>query len=295
MSADKGSGWLLAAIRPRTLPASLVPVLVGSAVAGHRGAFESSIAALALLAAVLLQIGTNLLNDYGDHVRGADGEDRIGPSRASQSGAVDPRRVALVGGAALLGAALVGGFLIVRGGWPVVWIGLGSLIAAVAYTAGPFPLAYNGLGEVFVFAFFGPVAVLGTEYLQAGDVSGAGVVSSVSIGALAAAILLVNNIRDVDGDARAGKRTIVVRLGRDAGRKLYETALVAGFGAPLIGWMMGALPATALLSLLAVPLARPPIRAVLGTTEGPPLNEALASTARLELAFGVLLSAGLLL
>lgn len=289
------SSWLPAAVRPRTLPASVVPVLVGSAVAAHRGAFEPVIATLALLTALFLQIGTNLVNDYGDHVRGADGADRIGPARASQSGEVDPRHVAVAGGIALSFAALVGGMLILRGGWPVVWIGLGSLVCAVAYTAGPFPLAYHGLGEVFVFAFFGPVAVLGTEYLQAGDVSAGGVFSSLAIGVLAAAILLVNNVRDVEGDARAGKRTIVVRLGREAGRRLYVGALLGGFGALLVGVAVGALPRSALLAWLVAPLAGAPLRAVLRETDGPALNAALAQTARLELGFGALLSLGLLL
>lgn len=295
MSDRRPSAWLPAAIRPRTLPASVVPVLVGSAVAAGRGTFEPVVATLALLTAFFLQVGTNLVNDYGDHVRGADGEDRIGPDRASQSGAVDPRHVALAGGIALSCAAMVGGMLIVRGGWPVVWIGLGSLACAVAYTAGPFPLAYHGLGEVFVFAFFGPVAVLGTEYLQAGDVSRAGMFASVAIGVLAAAILLVNNVRDVEGDARAGKRTIVVRLGREAGRRLYVAALAGGFGAILVGVALGALPWGALLAWLVAPLARAPLQAVLHETEGPVLNEALAQTARLELGFGALLSLGLVL
>ncbi|MDG2307146.1 MAG: 1,4-dihydroxy-2-naphthoate polyprenyltransferase [Candidatus Binatia bacterium] len=294
MSESRAS-LLLSAIRPRTLPASLVPVVVGSAVAGHGGAFDPAIAGLAILAAVLLQIGTNLINDYGDHVRGADGDDRIGPSRASQSGEVDPKQVALLGGTALLGAALVGVLLIAHGGWPIVWIGVGSLLAAVAYTAGPFPLAYHGLGEVFVFAFFGPVAVLGTQYLQAGEISAGGVAASVAIGALAAAILLVNNVRDVEGDTRAGKRTIVVRLGRRAGRALYVLALALGFGAPLVGWLAGWLPAGALVAWLSLPLGISPLRTVLTTTEGPPLNEALANTAKLELAFGIAFAVGMLL
>lgn len=281
------------ALRPRTWPASLAPVLVGSAAAFHAGGFVPAVAALACATALLLQISTNLVNDWGDHVRGADGEDRIGPARASQSGGVDPRHVALAGGAALAAAAAVGALLIVRGGWPVVWIGLGSLVAAVAYTAGPFPLAYHGLGEVFVFAFFGPVAVLGTEYVQAGVVSDAGVAASIAMGALAAAILLVNNVRDVDGDARAGKRTIVVRLGRRAGRALYAIAVAIAFGGVIGGGIGGWLPRTTFAVLLALPLVRAPLSAVLTRTDGASLNAALAATARLELVFGVLLAAGL--
>ncbi len=292
-SAGRAALWV-SALRPRTLPASLVPVMVGSAVAAHRGGFDAGVAGLALGAAIFLQIATNLVNDWGDHVRGADDDARIGPARASQSGAVDPRHVAMAGVTALLGAAVVGAFLIARGGWPIFWIGLASMVAAAAYTAGPFPLAYHGLGEVFVFLFFGPVAVLGTEYLQVGDLSAGGVLCSVAVGALATAIMLVNNVRDVDGDARAGKRTIVVRLGRAGGRALYVAALGVGFGIIVWGAAAGVLPTGALLAGLALPLAWAPLRAVLGRTDGPALNEALAATARVELVFGLLLAAGLL-
>ena len=295
MTAARVGVWLPGAIRIRTLPASVVPVFVGTAAAAQRGAFEPVVAILALLVALSLQVATNLVNDYGDHVRGADGDDRIGPARASQSAEVDPRHVAIGGGVALLFAAVFGAFLIARGGWPVVWIGLGSLVSAVAYTAGPYPLAYHGLGEVFVFAFFGPVAVLGTEFLQAGSVSTGGIWASVAIGLLAAAILLVNNVRDVAGDERAGKRTIVVRLGRDAGRRLYAVVLLSAFGAILVGVIFSALPLGSLLSWFAIPLARRPMRAMSEATDGPTLNATLADTARLEFAFGALLSVGFLL
>lgn len=248
-----------------------------------------------MLVALFLQIGTNLVNDYGDHVRGADGEDRIGPARASQSGEVDPRHVAIAGGVALACAGAAGAVLIAWGGWPVVWIGIGSILCAIAYTAGPFPLAYHGLGEVFVFFFFGPVAVLGTEYLQAGNVSGMGLGASVAIGLLASAILLVNNVRDVEGDERAGKRTIVVRLGRDMGRRLYVAMVVGGFGVILFSVLGAAMPRSALLAWLAAPLANAPLRAVREARDGPTLNQALAQTAQLELAFGILLCVGLLL
>lgn len=293
MSEGGTRRWWVPAIRLRTLPASVVPVVVGTAAAAHRGAFDATIAVLALSTALLLQVATNLLNDYGDHVRGADGPDRLGPERASQSGEVDPQTVARAGIAALVGAAVVGAALIVQGGWPVVWIGLASLVAAAAYTAGPFPLAYHGLGEVFVFVFFGPVAVLGTEYLQAGAPSAGGVVGGVAIGALAAAILLVNNVRDVEGDTRAGKRTIVVRWGRAVGRRIYAATVAVGFLAPLAAVVGGWLPPAVLLSWLSLPLARGPLRSVYESTDGPALNEALAQTARLELVFGILFALGL--
>ena len=286
--------WLLPALRPKTLPVSVVPVVVGSAAAHLQEAFAPGIAVLAIVTALLLQIATNLLNDYGDHVRGADGPDRLGPARASQSGGVEPRTVARAGLLALAGAGVAGMVLIAKGGWPFFWLGVASLLSAAAYTAGPYPLAYHGLGEVFVFFFFGPVAVLGTEYLQAGRTTGAGLVGAVCLGLLAAAILLVNNIRDADGDARAGKRTLVVRFGREKGRWLYLGAVGIAYALPLLSvWSI--VPATALLSWLSLPLARAPVRAVTGAVDGPSLNQALADTARLELAFGVLFSVGLVL
>ena len=282
------------ALRPRTWPASMVPVLVGCAVAARQGAFDGLVASATLAVALLLQIASNLINDWGDHVRGADDEHRIGPARASQSGEVSAQQVLVAGGFALLGAAAGGAFLVWHGGWPILAVGVAAMVAAAAYTAGPFPLAYHGLGEVFVFAFFGLVAVLGTQYLQAGAIDLAGFGSAVSIGALASAILLVNNIRDIDGDRRANKRTIVVRLGRGAGRALFVSSLVTGFGAILAGLLLGWMNAGVLLVFLSLPLAIRPLRAVLSSTNGPELNTALAETARLELVFGLFLCLGLL-
>ena len=281
-----------AAVRPRTLAAAVVPVAVGTAVAARAGQACAGVALAALAGAVLLQVGTNLVNDWGDFRRGADGPDRLGPPRAVQSGWLTPSEV--LRGAALVfgGAVAIGGWLVARGGWPIAGIGLGSLVAAVAYTAGPFPLAYHGLGEAFVFAFFGPLAVCGTELAQAGRMSALGLLASLPVGCLAAAILLVNNVRDVDGDRRAGKRTLAVRLGRGAGRASYAGAVSAAFlgAAALAAWLQA--PAV-LLSWLAMPLALAPMRRVLRYTDGPALNRALAATARLHLAFGLLLAAGL--
>lgn len=290
----RGTIWF-EALRPRTWPASMVPVLVGCAVAGRAGSFDALVASVTLAVALLLQIASNLINDWGDHVRGADDENRIGPARASQSGEVAPRQVAIAGGMALLAAAAGGTFLVWHGGWPILVVGVAAMIAAAAYTAGPFPLAYHGLGEVFVLAFFGLGAVLGTQYLQAGSISLGGFACAVGIGALASAILLVNNIRDVDGDRRANKRTIVVRLGRDAGKAIFLFALVMGFGAILAGVLLGWLNGAVLLVFLSLPLAIRPARAVLSSTDGPVLNTALAETAKLELIFGLLLCLGLLI
>jgi len=287
----RARAWL-AAIRPRTLTAAVVPVAVGTAAAARYGHAQPTVALVALVTAVLLQAGTNLVNDWGDAQRGADGPDRLGPPRAVLAGWLTPGDVLRSAALAFAAAGLLGIWLIVRGGWPIAVIGIGGLIAAVAYTAGPFPLAYHALGEVFVFLFFGPLAVGGTELVQAGRVSGMALLASVPVGSLATAILLVNNVRDVDTDRRAAKRTLVVRLGRPAGRVLYACMLVVAFCiTPALALAFRA-PAT-FVALCAAPLAIPPLRAVFQRVDGPGLNAALAATARLHLAFGLLLAAGL--
>jgi 1,4-dihydroxy-2-naphthoate octaprenyltransferase len=281
-----------AAVRPRTLSAAVVPVAVGTAVAARAGQARPGVAVAALAGALLLQVGTNLVNDWGDCRRGADGPERLGPRRAVQSGWLTPGEVLAGAALAFVVASAIGGWLVARGGWPIAGIGIGSLVSAVAYTAGPFPLAYHGLGEAFVFLFFGPLAVCGAELVQAGHVTRLALLASLPVGSLAAAILLVNNVRDVDGDRRAGKRSLVVRLGRGAGRRLYTGAVACAFlgTATLAAWLCAP---GALLSWLAAPLAVAPLRAVLRHTDGPTLNAALAATARLHLAFGLLLAAGL--
>jgi 1,4-dihydroxy-2-naphthoate octaprenyltransferase len=284
---------LLGALRVRTLPAAAVPVAVGATVAARHATVSPLLAAAALGAALAIQIGTNLINDWADFRLGADGPERIGPRRAAQSGLIAPRTVALAGGGAFGAAALLGLWLVARGGAPILAIGVASIAAGVAYTAGPYPLAWHGLGELFVFAFFGPVALCGTELLLGGHVTAIGAAVSLPIGLLASAILVVNNVRDVDGDRAAGKRTVVVRLGRDAGRRLYVALVAGALVAPPLLWTTGLLPVGALASLAALPLALAPARAVLYRTDGPSLNVALAATARLHLLFGALLASGL--
>lgn len=281
--------WLSAA-RPRTLPAAIVPVVVGTAVAARADLARPALALTALAAAVLLQIGTNLVNDWGDARRGADGPERLGPTRVTQSGLVPPDRVAAAAAGAFAAAAVLGIVLIAAAGWPVAVIGAGAIVAGVAYTAGPWPLAYHGLGEAFVFVFFGPVAVCGAELVQAGAVSALALAASLPVGLLATAILLVNNVRDVDGDRRVAKRTLAVRLGRPAGRAMYAAAVGMAFATATV--IAATIPA-ALLSWLSIPLVRSPLRAVLHRTDGPALNAALAATARLHLAFGLLLAGGI--
>jgi 1,4-dihydroxy-2-naphthoate octaprenyltransferase len=288
-------GAWLQAIRPRTLPVSLGPVLVGSAVAFRAGAFDAGLAFLCLLGALLLQVASNLANDVFDARRGADGPDRVGPTRVVAAGLLRERSV-LCALAGVLAAALgVGAPLVAAGGWPILAIGVAGILAALAYTAGPFPLAYQGLGEVFVFLFFGLAAVAGTAFVQAGAWEREAFLCAVPLGLLAAAVLLVNNLRDVDGDARVGKRTVAVRLGRRATRGLWVGMLLAAFGVLPLGTLAGALPPAALLPLMAAPLAVSPGRAVLLAGGGPSLNAALAATARMQAVFGALLALGLVL
>jgi 1,4-dihydroxy-2-naphthoate octaprenyltransferase len=285
--------WVAAA-RPRTLPAAVAPVLVGSACALHAGGFAPVPAVAALLVALLLQIGTNFVNDWGDFRRGADGPDRVGPVRAVAAGWISPEAMAAAGAVAFGAAALLGLYLTVRGGAAALALGALSIAAGVAYTAGPFPLAYCGLGEAFVFAFFGPVAVCGTELVQAGQVSGLALAASVPVGGLAAAILIVNNVRDAVTDARAGKRTIAVRLGTARTRGLYVLLVGAALLSPVPMKWSGAAPPSVLLALLAMLAARAPLELVRHAS-GSALNPALAQTARLHLVFGALLAAGIAL
>lgn len=285
--------WFLA-IRPRTLPAAVVPVAVGTALAARLGHLAPGPAVAALVGALALQIACNFANDYSDFQKGADGPDRIGPVRVTAGGLATPRQVVAATGVAFGVALAAGAYLVALAGWPIALLGIVSMIAAVAYTAGPFPLGYVGLGEVAVFAFFGPAAVAGTYYVQAGSVHPLAWALAAPVGAWAAAILVVNNLRDAPTDARVGKRTIAVRFGPGFARGVYATLVALGFLTPLalasagLGWA-GALP------LLAAPLAIKPLRAVFAPPEGPALNAALAGTAKVLLAGGGLLAAGLVL
>lgn len=283
--------WFMAT-RPKTLVAGVVPVAVGSAVALREGHFQPLVAFAALVGALLLQVGTNLANDYYDFKRGADTADRLGPPRATQQGWLAPGAV-LAGALACFGAAfLVGIYLVAVAGLPILVIGLASIAAGLAYTAGPFPLAYNGLGDVFVLVFFGFVAVGGTTYVQAQVVSPLALWAAVPVGLLGVALLAVNNTRDAKTDAAAGKRTLVVRFGTGFGRAEWFACLAVSALVPVGLWLSGQASAWVLLPLASLPLAVPPGRLVL-RAEGAILNQALAGTARLQLVFGLLLAAGL--
>jgi 1,4-dihydroxy-2-naphthoate octaprenyltransferase len=285
--------WILAA-RPKTLPAALAPVLVGTAVAWTAGGFRAGPAAAAALGALLLQIGSNLANDVFDFERGADRDDRSGPLRVTQAGLLTPSQVR-AGMIAVFGfALLVGIYLTIEAGWPVVVIGLSAIAAAIAYTGGPFPLGYNGLGDLFVMIFFGFAAVCGTAFVQAEFVPAAAWPAGFAAGCLATAILVVNNVRDLEQDRESGKRTLPVRFGRPWGVAEFAALVVLAYLVPSLLVLADPAAMPLLLVLLSAPLALPLIHS-LRHERGPALNHTLAGTARLFLVWSVLYSAGLML
>jgi 1,4-dihydroxy-2-naphthoate polyprenyltransferase len=283
--------WLLAA-RPKTLTAAVVPVVVGTGLALGQGMAVLWPALAALVGAMLIQIGTNLTNDYYDFRKGADTHERVGPTRVTQSGLITPQSVLAAGAGCFALAVLVGVSLVARGGWPFVVIGLASVLAGWAYTGGPYPLGYHGLGDLFVMVFFGLVAVPGTFYAQALQLVPAVWPAAVAVGATGTMILVVNNLRDMETDARAGKHTLVVRFGRGFGRAEYVGLLLLALAMPVLMLAAGWARWPVLLALLAAPLVWPPLSRVLRTT-GAALNPALGTTARFQAAFGLLLALGL--
>jgi 1,4-dihydroxy-2-naphthoate polyprenyltransferase len=285
--------WLVAA-RPRTLPAAVAPVLVGTALAGTEDVFKPLRFAAALVGSIFIQVGTNLANDYSDARRGADTEDRLGPVRVTAGGLMPPRRV-LVGTWVAFGIAVIAGsYLAAVAGWELLVVGVVSIAAGVLYTGGPRPYGYEGLGELFVFVFFGLVAVGGSYFVQTEDLRWEAVALGVPVGLLAAAILVVNNVRDIETDRRAGKRTLAVRLGRERAVSAFTAMVVLAFTALPVIAGAGNLDAWVLLPVLTLPLAVPLARTLAARRDGPALNELLADTGRLLAVFSVLLAAGLL-
>jgi len=285
--------WIVAA-RPATLTAAFAPVAVGTACAWRVGGFRWDAALAALLGAFLIQIATNFANDMFDFQKGADTEERLGPTRAAQAGLLTVRQLRrgiIVTFALALGTGV---YLTWVAGPAVVVIGLASMTAGLAYTGGPFPLAYNGLGDVFVMAFFGFVAVCGTAFVQASFVPQIAWAASVPIGALATGILVVNNVRDFEGDARAGKTTLVVRFGRGAGVREYAFLLAAAYATPIIMFVFGWTSAWVCLPLLTVLWAVGLLRSLVND-RGVALNQTLAETAKLLSLFGVLFAIGIAL
>ena len=290
---SRAQAWRLAA-RPKTLPASVAPIVVGIALAFHDGRFAWGPALGAFVCAMLLQIGSNFANDYFDFFKGADTHERLGPTRVTSAGLLTPAAMR-VGMIVIFGAAaLVGLYLVWVGGWPIFWLGVAALVAAIAYTGGPFPFGYYGLGDIFVFFFFGLVGVGGTYYLQAHTVTAAVIVAAAAVGALVTNILVVNNLRDIDTDRRARKHTLAVILGRQGARAEYTLLLVIAYLLLVWLWLGLGWSAWVLLPWLTLPLAVPLLRAIY-TAEGKVLNGTLAGSARLSLLFSLLLAIGTVL
>jgi len=284
--------WLLAA-RPRTLPASIAPVLVGTALAFREGHFQALPFIATLVTAVLLQIGANYSNDVFDFLKGAD-KDRKGPTRVTQSGLVTPRQMLIATGVVFGLAAILGIYLVFVGGTVILLIGLFAILAALAYTAGPFPLAYNGLGDVFAFLFFGIVAINGTYYLQAGHFSALGLMASVPTALLVMNIITVNNLRDIDTDRAAGKHTLAVRIGDSATRREYTISTILAYLVPVgLAAIYG--EAWWVLPLLSIPIAWRLVKDLWATPRSQALNPILGRTAQFNLLFAILLALGLVL
>jgi 1,4-dihydroxy-2-naphthoate octaprenyltransferase len=283
--------WLLAT-RPRTLPAAIAPVVVGTAVAIREGGFDALAALACIAVALLLQIAANLANDAFDHRRGADTAERVGPIRVTAAGLIPARRVLLATWLTLGLAILVGAYLAWLGGPVFIGVGLLAVLSAVLYTGGPAPLAYAGLGDLFVFLFFGLVAVAGTAFVQTGELTSLALIAGVPIGALATAILVVNNLRDIDGDRRASKRTLAVRLGPAGAIAEYVSLLTLAFLVPVMLVIDGTLGVWSFVPLVLLPLAVVMARGVM-TETGRALNARLAGTARLELLFALLFAAAI--
>lgn len=284
--------WQMA-VRGRTLSAAALPVIVGSALAYREGFFHLVTALCALLGALLIQIGANLINDAADYQRGADTAERLGPPRATSSGLLPYHAVYRAGVGCLIVSILPGAYLVYQGGLPIFIVGITSVAAAYLYTAGPFPLSYAGLGDIFVLIFFGLVAVCGTFFVQAHYLSGVAVASGLAVGLMGVALLAVNNTRDLVTDEKAQKRTLVVRFGRDFGRAEHLWCLAGAFIIPAILVIGGTVGPWLLLTFIAIPLAIIPVQ-VMRTKDGAELNRALNLTSLTMLVFGILYAVGLL-
>ncbi|HVA93234.1 MAG TPA: 1,4-dihydroxy-2-naphthoate polyprenyltransferase [Chloroflexota bacterium] len=286
-------GWYLAA-RPHTLPAAVAPVLVGTALAVAARHFQPLVFLATLICSLLIQIGTNFANDYYDFRKGADTSERLGPTRVTQSGIFTPRQVLLATGYTFSLALVVGAYLVWVGGVPIVVVGILSILCGLGYTGGPYPLGYHGLGDLFVFIFFGLVAVTGTFYLQTGMVSFHTLLASLPVGLLCTNLLVVNNLRDIDTDRAAGKRTLAVRIGRAATRQQYVLFQLISYTVPLTLWQLGASwDYTFWLPLITVPKAVK-LALYISRNQDRALNKALKGAADLHMRFGLLFALSLL-
>jgi 1,4-dihydroxy-2-naphthoate octaprenyltransferase len=280
------------AIRPKTLPAGAVPVILGSALAARDGHFRFLPAIVALVCALGIQVATNFINEIYDFRKGADTSERLGPTRTVAAGIISEKTMIRVSVTLVAVVFLLGLYLVSTSGWPILMIGLLSLLFAWAYTGGPYPIAYSGLGDIFVFVFFGLVAVGGTYYVQAGDFTFPVLYAAAAPGFFSVNILLVNNIRDIDTDRKVGKMTLPARIGAERARSLYVLLTVAAYLIPLVLWLKG-FPVWVLLPLFTSPLALMTVRQ-LYSSEGREFNQVLAGTGKLLTLHGLLFSAGLL-
>jgi 1,4-dihydroxy-2-naphthoate octaprenyltransferase len=286
------NSWILAS-RLKTLPAAISPVIVGVSLAVHDSEFHLFTAFMTLLAAILIQIGANFANDVYDFLKGSDREDRLGPIRATQSGLISPKNMKKGMWLVFTLAICVGFYLASIGGWPIVCIGLISIASGIAYTGGPYPLGYHGWGDVFVFIFFGIIAVPGTYYLQTGFVSDYSILFGISLGALSTAILIVNNLRDADTDVKSGKRTLAVRFGKSFVKMEYIVMMILAFAIPI--YILQLWDEFSLyIILFLIPISVRHIRSLYFET-GESLNLVLVNTAKFLFHFSVLLSIGLIL
>ena len=290
---NKSQAWVLAS-RPKTLPAAAAPVIVATFLAIGDGVFQFWPAFAALIGALLIQIGTNFANDYYDFIKGTDTEERLGPTRVTQAGLLSPKEVFTGMWIVFALAVLVGIYILIIGGWPIFVIGLFSILFGILYTGGPYPLGYNGLADIFVFIFFGFVAVGGTYYIQAGTIPSQVYWASIPIGLIATAILVVNNIRDMEQDKIAGKRTLAVRFGKKVSQLQYFVMLGISYLVPVVMLVSGLVSYWILVVFLSLPLAYSLSKDIV-EKQGSVLNQTLAGTGKLELIYAILFSVGYLL
>ena len=283
--------WLLA-IRPKTLWVGVAPVLIGTAMAYRDGLGHFPSALAALFGAITIQIGTNLANDYFDYKKGADQNDRLGPIRVTQAKLVKPSAIRAAFIFAFFLSALTCVWLIERAGWPIAVIGISSILSGILYTAGPWPLGYLGLGEIFVLIFFGPVAVGGTYYVQSFEINPAVILAGLGPGFFSTAILCVNNLRDIEGDRKAGKKTLAVRLGKEFARCEYLFTVLCACLTPVLVYVVTQDYENSLIAVLVIFAAIPVIHRIFTKTDGPSLNGALARTGDLLFLYSILFSLG---
>lgn len=286
--------WILAS-RPRTLPAAVAPVIIGTAMAFGDGVQHYPSALVAMVCALLIQVATNFVNDYADFKKGTDDPNRIGPLRVTQAGLVTPKQMKKAIWTVFCLTVLISVYLVYRGGWPIVIIGILSIISSILYTEGPYPLGYVGLGDIFVLIFFGPVAVGGTYYVQALTVNWTVILAGFAPGLFSVAILTVNNLRDADGDRTAGKKTLAVRFGKRFAMAEYYVSIVTACLIPVTIHVLTGRYMFAQFGVLTLFFAVGTLRAVFSRTDGPALNHALGGTGKLLLIYGLLFSIGWIL